>query len=168
MPYQTEIENLFNLTVGKYERMIYRICHSYGSSIVSPEDLFQEVMVALWLGLKSFKGQSALSTWVYRVAINTCITMLRRHDSKTTFVNIDKSRDIEDEKPAIGSDDLDCLDYLISRLRPLDKAIVVMWLDGCSYSKIAEVTGLSANTVGTRLTRIRAQLQKLWESEKHA
>lgn len=161
---KNQIEVLFNTAVSRYDAMIRRMCRNYSSVSASSDDLYQEVMVALWVGLKTFKGYSSLSTWVYRVTINACISYLRRVDSASLY-KTNLPEDIEETAPDFGNDEYACLQYLIGRLKPLDKALLLMWLDELSYSEIADVTGLLANVVGTRLSRIRGKLQQLWKQE---
>ena len=165
MDKDTNIDNLFLDTVACHEGMIRRICHVYSTEKVTNEDLYQEAMVALWNGLKSFKGKSSLSTWIYRVVINSCISFLRHNDSKTLYISTESIKEIPDSTTSYCKDDYECLTYLISRLSPLDKALILMWLDERTYKEISDVTGLAPNLVGTRLTRIRTKLRKLWKTE---
>lgn len=167
MSEQKKIEALFSHTVALYGAMVARICGSYSTPRVPAEDMYQEVMASLWLGLKSFRGQASLSTWVYRVTINACISFLRRYDNRTLFPQTDEMDRIADEETAYGKDEYDCLRYLIGRLGAIDKALILLWLEERSYEEIAEITGLSANVVGTRLSRIRSRLQKLWKKENN-
>ena len=169
MKFSGNIEELFEITLNRYEAMIRRVCKSYSNEYVEADDLYQEVMVSLLLGLKSFRGRSALSTWVYRVTLNSCISFLRRDavrfHSKT---DIEKTAEIRNEDPVYGHDELDYLNYLIGKLGALDKAIILMWLEERPYKEIADVTGLSVNVVGTRLSRIRNQFHQTWQKEQES
>lgn len=152
---------LFERTLSSSDAMIRRICHAYSTPVASQEDLYQEVVLAIWLGLKTFQGRSSLLTWVYRVTINTCISYLRRVGSKTIY-SLNKIPEItEQETETIyDKDDIEYLYFLINQLNPLDKAILLMWLDELSYKQISEVTGLTPNAVGVKLSRIRDILHK--------
>lgn len=165
MNHSSRIDTIFNDTLNRYTPMIRRICVTYSSQRVSADDLFQEVTIALWLGLKSFSGKASLTTWLYRVAINTCISYLRRTDTRTLCRPDYLFEDIPDDEAAYGDDEFAYLGYLIERLKPIDKAIILMWLDELSYAEISDVTGLSVNVVGTRLNRIRERLHNLSKKE---
>lgn len=159
------LEHLFSATIDRYGPMIQRVCRTYASEPAMTPDLYQEVLASLWVGLKSFRGLSSMSTWVYRISINVCISYLRRN-RKGAFVEYhDSIPEKSDESPSFGPDEYECLKYLIGQLSPTDKAIALMWLDERSYNEISDVTGLSHNAVGTRMTRIRERLHKLWERE---
>ena len=159
------LEHLFHQTMLQNDPLLQRICCVYSSPRASSEDLYQEVAAALWIGLKSFRGQSALSTWVYRVAINTCISFLRRNDSMKLRTQPLENIDISEETQFSSTDELAFLQLLISKLDPMDKALILLWLEEKSYSEMSEVTGLSPTAIGARLTRIRHRLRRLSEKE---
>ena len=163
--HEDEYSRLFDMTVERYGPMIWRVCRSYATPRASSDDMFQEVMASLWVGFKTFRGQAALSTWVYRVTINTCISFLRRNDSRILYSDFSDSVEIADEQTGYSNDDFSYLQYLISTLGAVDKAILLLWLEERSYSEIADITGLSANVIGTRLSRIRARLHEIWQKE---
>ena len=142
MSHRSEIEAVFTRTINRYDALIRRICFAYSTSATSAVDLYQEAMASLWLGLKTFKGQSALSTWIYRVTLNSCISFLRRNDSRNFYTVPAQDVDLEDDNHDWGNDEYACLQYLISMLNPMDKALLLMWLDELSYTEIADVTGL--------------------------
>lgn len=165
MRVQNEIERLFLDTLTANDAMIRRVCRTYSTPRTSADDLYQEVVAALWMGLKTFRGSARLTTWLYRVAINSCISTLRRSEMRN--ISYDAIReDISDDTPDFGKDEYDCLEYLVGCLGHIDKAILLMWLDERSYSEIAEVTGLNISVVGTRLSRIRSRLRALWQKEQ--
>lgn len=145
--------------------MLWRISRTYATERVTADDLHQEILAAIWTGFSTFRGKAALSTWLYRVAINTCINFLRRHALRQLVPQNEMRHEIADAPIEHLKDEYECLTYLIDRLGPLDKAVLLMWLDELSYGEIADVTGLTPNNVGTRLTRIRTRLQKLWQKE---
>ncbi len=168
MSNRRRIEQLFNTAIDQYGAMIRRVCMSYATPRAGVDDLYQEVMVALWRGLSTFRNEAALSTWIYRIAINSCISFLRRTDSSTLYSELGYEPDAEDEAPQFGDDERAYLQYLVSRLNPIDKAIILMWLDERPYNEIADVTGLSTNVIGARLTRIRARMQRAWQNTLNA
>lgn len=121
------------------------------------KDLYQEVLINLWQGIDRFRGDARLSTWIYRICINTCVTYFRRNHYHDETMSLDNIVEIPDGDVS-RLNDLKEMYRLISRLRKLDKAIILMWLDEKSYDEIAEVTGLTRNNVASRIHRIKAKL----------
>lgn len=122
--------------------------------------------MAVWRGLAGFRGESALTTWVYRTTINACISFLRRSMRHRNDISIDNAAEIASDDPNRfeDADNHTRLRYLINQLGEIDKAIILMWLDERSYAEIADVTGLARNVVGVRLNRIKARLRKLFDA----
>lgn len=155
-----EIEQRFLDEVMQYDGVVKRVCFMYSSNMAPFDDLYQETMVNLWRGFASFRGESQLSTWIYRTAINTCVTWFRRNKRFSDAATLDETveriaGDDDDERRR----DLADMYKLISRLDPVEKAIIMMWLDERSYDDIAEVTGISHGAVATRLYRIKQKLK---------
>ena len=123
-------------------------------------DLFQEILVKLWKGVGSFEGRSDIKTWVYRVSLNTCITLDRkkkRHQKKDSL-----SMDIN----LYDDNDSDTLQVKqlykrINKLGFFDRAIILLWLEGIPYDEIGEIVGISAKNVSVKLVRIREQLKNM-------
>lgn len=122
-------------------------------------DLFQEVLVKLWNGYDSFQGKSDIKTWIYRVTLNTCITLdrkKRRRNRAMLSMDVDYFDSQEQETAHVR-----ILHERIARLQPLDRAIILLWLEQISYGEIGEIVGISAKNVSVRLARIRVQLKNM-------
>lgn len=122
-------------------------------------DLFQEVLVKLWNGYDSFQGKSDIKTWIYRVTLNTCITIdrkKRRRNKAMLSMDVDYFDSQEQETAQVR-----ILHERIARLQPLDRAIILLWLEQISYGEIGEIVGISAKNVSVRLARIRVQLKNM-------
>ena len=146
----------FERLVMEHKSTIYSVCYMFTETRMEADDLFQEVLISLWQGLDSFRGDSSLKSWVYRVSMNTCISYKRKKRLKT--VPLDLSPDV------IGSDtpqsrQAAMLHQRISRLEPFDRAIVLLWLENLPYDEIAAITGISTKNVGVRLLRIKEKLK---------
>ncbi|MDO4319290.1 MAG: sigma-70 family RNA polymerase sigma factor [Bacteroidales bacterium] len=145
----------------EYAAVIAKVCSVYASASAPFADLYQEVMVNLWTGLETYRGESQVSTWIYRLAINTCITWHRRNRRHTSgAVSLDGCPEIADMSPDTASECRELYE-LIGRLEPFDKALVTLWLDERSYDEIAAVLGISKANVATRLHRVKAKLTRL-------
>lgn len=122
-------------------------------------DLFQEVLVKLWNGYDSFQGKSDIKTWIYRVTLNTCITIdrkKRRRNRAMLSMDVDYFDSQEQATAQVR-----ILHERIARLQPLDRAIILLWLEQISYGEIGEIVGISAKNVSVRLARIRVQLKNM-------
>lgn len=148
----------FSRLMTQHDDMISRICLSYSRTRAEYEDLRQDCYVALWQGLERFRGDAALKTWIYRVVLNTCVSTIRSRSRAPQRVDIADYADIVDDTPEQLRMVAE-MHEMISRLPPLDKAIVTLWLDENSYDEIADITGLSRNTVATRLSRAKEKLK---------
>lgn len=148
----------FSRLMTQHDDMISRICLSYSRTRAEYEDLRQDCYVALWQGLGRFRGDAALKTWIYRVVLNTCVSTIRSRSRAPQRVDIADYADIVDDTPERLRMVAE-MHEMISRLPPLDKAIITLWLDENSYDEIADITGLSRNTVATRLSRAKEKLK---------
>ena len=145
----------------RHDALIYKVCYMYAEDLEHLRDLHQEVAANIWSGLGSFSGRSKVSTWVYRVALNTCITFFRRHGKHSSAERLDGMRlDIVDDGDE-RSARLKEMYELIGRLDRIDKAIVMLWLDEHSYDEISSVMGMTRANVASRLHRIRQRLASM-------
>ncbi|MDE6276583.1 MAG: sigma-70 family RNA polymerase sigma factor [Muribaculaceae bacterium] len=146
-----------------YGGVVAKVCYLFAGPGASFEDLYQETLINLWVGLDSFRGDSAASTWIYRMALNTCITWHRRNDRHTGMTDVAEAVGIRDaggdpSERAEQLEELRMLHSLISDLNPIDKAIITLWLEERPYEEIATITGLSKANVAVKVHRIKAQL----------
>lgn len=138
---------------------IYMVCYMFSSDEDEVADLFQEVLIRVWRGLPSFNEQSDIKTWIYRVALNTCISIDRKKNRHPeTRLSMDINLFSDDDKE---TEQIKILHKRISQLLPLDRAIVLLWLENVSYDEIGAIVGISAKNVGVRLVRIREQLKAM-------
>ncbi len=155
----TDTERQFAKTVREHKSTIYTVCYMFSKDDDEVNDLFQEVLINLWKGYDSFGHRSDIRTWIYRVALNTCISLDRKKRRSATVrlamdINLFEDRD-EDTRQ------VDMLHKRISRLQPFDRAIVLLWLEGLSYEEIGQIVGISTKNVSVRLFRIREQLKNM-------
>ena len=154
----TQLEQQFTKTVKEHKSTIYTVCYMFSQDADEVNDLFQEVLVNLWKGFESFEQRSDIRTWIYRVALNTCISLDRKKRRQATArlsmdINLFEDRD-EDTRQ------VDMLHKRIAKLQPFDRAIVLLWLENLPYDEIGQIVGISAKNVGVRLYRIREQLKQ--------
>jgi RNA polymerase sigma-70 factor (ECF subfamily) len=156
---QSQLENEFIQMVQKNERIIYKVCSFYVSEDFPMEDLYQETVLNLWKGFPKFRNESSYSTWIYRIALNTCISGMRKskHSQK---VPLALAGEIGFEPDNLEAE-LKELYRLIYQLRDLERAIILLFLDEKSYQEIADITGLSISNVATKLKRIKEKLKTM-------
>ena len=152
-----DMEKEFIEMVQQHDRIIYKVASFYANVDSPLSDLYQEVVLNLWKGFNSFRGDSKVSTWIYRIALNTCISFFRRQKRKPVYVEI--SKDIVAEKS--NNEDIKELYVLINRLGKLERALVLLYLDEKSYQEMADITGLSLSNVATKLSRIKNKLKQM-------
>ena len=155
----TDTERQFAKTVREHKSTIYTVCYMFSKDDDEVNDLFQEVLINLWKGYDSFGHRSDIRTWIYRVALNTCISLDRKKRRSGTVrlamdINLFEDRD-EDTRQ------VDLLHKRIQRLQPFDRAIVLLWLEDLSYEEIGQIVGISTKNVSVRLFSIREQLKNM-------
>lgn len=150
-------EKEFADLVDSQRANIYSVCYMYASSPDEAADLFQDCLINIWKGLAKFRGESALGTWVYRICLNTCISVGRKAAKKPEHIGLDIMPDVPDAQE--DATQVQQLHDRIRRLGPIDRAIVLLWLEDLPYDEIAAIVGISARNVGVRLYRIRQQLK---------
>ena len=140
--------------------IIYKICNLYAAR-EEQDDLKQEIIYQLWKSYPGFKGDSGFQTWMYRVALNTAMLGLRAQKLKYRSLS-NYEHKISDDHFERQEEEarLEQLYKQISKLNDLDKSIIFLYLEKCSYQEIAEITGISAKNVSVRLVRIRENLRK--------
>ena len=149
----------FSVMVRQNKNTIFTVCYMFSKDQEEVNDLFQEVLIRLWQGFDNYKGNSKERTWIYRVALNTCISFdrkKRRHNKKQVDMGDDLFGCNEHD-----SQQTEVLHKRITRLRPLDRAIVLLWLEDISYEEIGSIIGITAKNVSVRLYRIREQLKNM-------
>lgn len=151
-------ETEFECLVRQNKATIYSVCYLYSRNDDEVADLFQDCMVNIWKGLPGFIGKSEPATWIYRVCLNTCIAALRMKKRRGPIIPLETASDFPE---AADSDDSQqkMLRERIKTLGPLDKAIVLLWLENLPYAEIGEIVGVSARNVGVRLHRIKEKLK---------
>lgn len=143
--------------IRKNEGIIYKVTSFYTDKEHPIGDLYQEVVLNLWKAYPSFRGESKYSTWIYRIALNTCVSFYRR--SKKGIVYVDISMDIP-ELPD-NNDQIKELYNLINKLGKIERGLVLLYLDDKPYKEIAEIMGLTVTNVATRLSRIKDKLKQM-------
>lgn len=156
-------EKEFEQLVKKHKNTIYTVCFMFSKDSEEVNDLFQEVLIAIWQGLPTFKGQSNIATWIWRISLNTCISCERKKKKNVT-VPLSMDVDYFEDKDA-DAQQVRMLYERVHQLKPFDRTIVLLWLEGIPYDEIAAIVGITTSNVATRLFRIREQLKQMSNHE---
>ncbi len=152
-------EKEFAQIVREHKRRIYTVCYMFSKDADEVADLFQEILINMWKGFPAFRGESTVSTWIWRVSLNTCINTSkkrRRPDTIPLNVNINPYEDIDEDALQIRQ-----LYERINRLGLVDRSIILMWLENLSYEEIGAILGISVKNVSVKLVRIREKLKQI-------
>jgi RNA polymerase sigma-70 factor (ECF subfamily) len=156
----SETEKEFAQIVREHKTTIYTVCYMFSKDKEEVEDLFQDILIALWQGLDSFRGESNIRSWIYRISLNTCISAerkrRRRRESTRLDMNINLFSDTDED-----SRQAQMLRERIGKLGVFDRAIILLWLENLSYEEIGAIVGITAKNVSVRLVRIREQLKNM-------
>ncbi|MDU1889935.1 MAG: sigma-70 family RNA polymerase sigma factor [Dysgonomonas sp.] len=154
---QAAVDNQFVQMIQQNEGVIYKVVSFYADKEHPIGDLYQEVVLNLWKAFPSFRGESKYSTWIYRIALNTCVSFYRRNKKNVTYVDI--SFDIPETVE--NNEQIQKLYKLINRLGKIERALVLLYLDDKSYKEIGEITGITVTNVATKLSRIKEKLKQM-------
>ncbi len=153
------LETAFAQMIREHKHTIYTVCFMFSKDSDEVNDLFQEVTINLWKGFGKFEGKSSVASWIWRVSFNTCISQERKKKRSGTVplsmeINLFKEQDSDTRQIKMLYD-------RIHRLKPFDRAIVLLWLENMSYEEIAAIVGITVKNVSVRLFRIKEELKRM-------
>jgi len=152
--------DIFEKNIG----IIIKISRGFTTIAQDREDLINDIALELWKSFKSFNGNSKISTWIYRVALNTSMNYKREKKNDSLFFSLNDFKKYDTFPWLIEQDnssDIEVLYQCINELNEINKAIILLYLDGNSHDEISEITGISKTNVGTRISRIKEQIKNL-------
>lgn len=156
----------FKSIVDEYYPIIYKIGRSFTSNAADFDDLYQEMLIQIHDSLKSFRSESKLSTWIYRVALNTALTFSRSDKKRQSETYTDKWDKIDrEEESDVAAQEresrIEMLYVAINELKKEDRAIILLHLEGKQYDEISEIMGISQSNTGVKIMRIKNRLQTI-------
>jgi len=159
----SNIEKEFIELIRKNEHLIYKVCSMYISDEFPLADLYQEVVYNLWKSFPKFRNESTESTYMYRIALNTCITGMRKELKRPQHVPILELNEHLVE-PESMERNIKEMYKLIYQLNTLERAIILLYLEEKTYQEIADITGLTLNNIAIKIKRIKEKLKKMSEN----
>jgi len=154
--------DFYTLSIAPYAGIIIKICRAYTDSQEDFEDYFQEVCLQIWRTKDQFRKESKWSTWIYRLSLNICLTMIKKkkNNRQHSLSNYEVPQETEDNH-AFSDESLNLLYDAIKQLSEVDRAVILLYLEEKPYKEIAEIIGTSHNNIAVRITRIKERLKKI-------
>lgn len=158
-----KLETKFVTLLEENQNIIHKICRLYTQSEAEHKDLFQEISIQLWKSFDRFEGKSKFSTWMYRVGLNTAITLYRKEKKRidTYALNDEISRIEVDQYDPVIDEQLNWLYQKIEKFSEIDKALVLLYLEDKKYDEIADTLGITAVNARVKMNRIKQRLKKM-------
>jgi RNA polymerase sigma factor (sigma-70 family) len=156
-----EAEKQFEAHIKVNELLIHKVCRMYAYTTADREDLFQEIVIQLWKAYPKFRGESKFSTWLYRVALNTAITGLRK---KKNFIESREPAELPEgitEENQKREEQLGQLYKAIEQLNQVEKAIVMLYMEERTYEEMEEILGINQGNLRVKMNRIKDKLRQL-------
>jgi len=145
---------------------IRSLCKVYYSSLEDQKDAFQDIVLQLWKSIENFEGNSKINTWIYRVSLNTILSKKRKDNRSINAEPIAQHH--QHLQAAKADDNLELLYMVIHTLKDIDKAIVILYLEGYQNREIAQMLSLSPTNVSTRFNRLKSVLKMKFDKKEHA
>ena len=157
-----ELQERFQTVVDQHKKILYKVCNSYCRNRDYRDDLAQEIIIQLWRSFGKFDERYRFSTWMYRIALNVAISFCRRENRRTRYVISDEEHLLEAiDETKDQPEEIRLLYEFIEGLDPLNKALVLLYLDGNNYQEIAEVLGISETNVATKISRLKSKMKQM-------
>lgn len=153
-------EQEFSEFVHRHKSTIYTVCYMFSKDNDEVQDLFQDILTNLWIGFDSFRGEAQQKSWVWRVALNTCISVERKKKKRPQSAQLSMDIDLyaDDDNDILQ---VQALHKRINSLGLVDRAIILLWLEDMSYEEIGSIMGITSRNVGVKLFRIKERLKQM-------
>ncbi|WP_339923427.1 sigma-70 family RNA polymerase sigma factor [uncultured Cyclobacterium sp.] len=153
--------DFYKSSILPYSAIVIKICRAYTNTQEDFEDYYQEVCLQIWKSRDNFRQQSEWSTWVYRLSLNVCLTMLKKKKNSSQYFASDAlPEEVIEDSQAFSDEALNHLYDAIRQLSEIDRAVILLYLEEKSYLEIADIIGTSPNNIGVRIKRIKGRLKK--------
>ncbi len=158
--------DFYKASILPFSGIIIKLCRAYTNSQEDFEDYFQEVCLQIWRSKDNFRQESEWSTWVYRISLNVCLTLLKKKKKNGHhFVSDALTAGETEDNYAFSEESLNLLYDAIRQLSEIDRAIIMLYLEERPYQEIADIIGTNPNNIGVRVKRIKTRLKKLLDGK---
>ncbi len=154
--------DFYTVSILPYSGIIIKICRAYTNSQEDFEDYYQEVCLQIWRSKDNFKEQSEWSTWIYRLSLNVCLTLLKKKKNNKQHHTSDYlPQEVVEDSHAFSDESLNQLYGAIRQLSEIDRGVILLYLEEKTYQEIADIIGTNPNNIGVRIKRIKERLKKI-------
>lgn len=158
--------DFYKTSIVPYSGIIIKLCRAYTNTQEDFEDYYQEVCLQIWRSKDNFLEKSEWSTWVYRISLNVCLTLLKKKKNNSQhFVSDALPPEEAEDNYAFSDESLNLLYDAIKKLSEIDRAIIMLYLEEKSYQEIADIIGSNPNNIGVRVKRVKIKLKKLLDGK---
>jgi RNA polymerase sigma-70 factor (ECF subfamily) len=158
--------DFYKTSILPFAGIIIKLCRAYTNSQEDFEDYYQEVCLQIWRSKENFREESKWSTWVYRISLNVCLTLLKKKKNNSQhFVSDSLLAEETEDNYAFSDESLNLLYDAIKKLSEIDRAIIMLYLEEKSYQEIADIIGTNQNNIGVRVKRIKMRLKKILDEK---
>ena len=157
--------DFYTSSILPYAPVIIKICRAYTDSREDYEDYYQEVCLQIWKSRNNFRGDSKWSTWIYRISLNVCLTLLKKKSRNQDFSPEHSLAEEAEEYRSFSDESLHLLYEAIKKLSEVDRAVILLYLEEKPYREIAEIIGTSPNNIGVRIARIKTRIKKILDGK---
>lgn len=159
--------DFYTSSILPYSGIIIKICRAYTDSQEDFEDYYQEVCLQIWRSKDKFRGESKWSTWIYRLSLNICLTLIKKKKKNRQHSSSDYSmtNELTEDNQAFLNESLNLLYDAIRQLSEIDRAVILLYLEEKPNKEIAEIIGTTPNNIGVRVNRIKERLKKLLDGK---
>jgi RNA polymerase sigma-70 factor, ECF subfamily len=164
---ESDRNRIFDGWIASHKAILFKVARVYGNSPADRDDLFQEIALHVWQSVPVFRGDSAIGTWIYRIALNTAMAWLRnqkKHGQGRRDIGATMDLLIA---PSVGDPRLDWIYQRIAELDEASRSLALLMLDGHSYRDMSEILGISESNVGVKINRIKAAFTAQLAKEEH-
>jgi len=162
---KTVSSDFYHSFILPYAPIIIKICRAYTNSQEDFEDYYQEVCLQIWRCRQQFRDESKWSTWIYKISLNVCLTLLKKRNREQSTVSDDLPAYVAEDSRAFADESLNLLYTAIRRLSEVDRAVILLYLEEKSYQEIAEIIGTNPNNIGVRVKRIKERLKRMLDGK---
>jgi len=158
--------DFYQTSILPFSGIIIKLCRAYTNSQEDFEDYYQEVCLQIWRSKENFREESEWSTWIYRISLNVCMTLLKKKKNNVQhFVSDSLPAEEMEHNYAFSDESLNLLYDAIRKLSEIDRAIIMLYLEEKPYLEIAEIIGTNPNNIGVRVKRIKTRLKKILDGQ---
>jgi RNA polymerase sigma factor (sigma-70 family) len=163
----SHLSQTFTTLIKEYQGIIHSICKAYFANHEDRQDASQEIVLQLWKAYPQFRGEAKVSTWIYRVALNTALNLVKARKPPTFWNDWAEDWDLADNASAVFVEGADFIQFILNQLNPQDKALLILHLEGYEYAEIAQILTITLTNVSTKLSRIKAKLKKIFKPQDY-